>query len=388
MLRGVPVGVKDIFNTADMPTQMGSRIWSGFRPGNDARVVFNLRYDGAIVPGKTQTSEFAVHEPTEVRNPRHLEHAPGTSSAGSAAAVAAGMVPLALGSQTAGSCIRPASYCGVFGFKPTFGAVPRTGVLKTADTLDTIAWFARSIDDVERLFEVVRVRGRNYPYVDANLVRRRPLDRPIAIAVVRGPHWPAATPAAQHALTAAADRLRAAGGRFLVDDLDLPEAGEIYDDHELIYCKALAYYFRGEQRNDRSKISGVLMGMLERGEATTPDAYHRAVSRQAELTRQLDDRFRHDAYLTLSAAGEAPRGLQSPDLPDTSKIWTYLGMPALSVPAASGPNGLPIGLQVVGPKYADYRVLDVGRAIVDALGVRAGIASPQQDARKVSEQVG
>lgn len=372
LLRGVPIGVKDIFNTADMPTQMGSRIWAGFRPGNDARVVFNLRYDGAIVPGKTQTSEFAVHEPTDVRNPRNLEHGPGTSSAGSAAAVASGMVPLALGSQTAGSCIRPASYCGIFGFKPTFGAVPRTGVLKTADTLDTVAWFARSIDDVERLFEVVRVRGRNYPYVEEHLVRR-PLGQPIAIAVVRGPHWSAATPAAQQVLVDAADRLRASG-RFVVDDLEIPESAEIYDDHELIYCKALAYYFRGEQRNDRSKISGVLMGMIEQGEATTPEAYHRAVARQAGLTRQVNDRFRHAAYLTLSAAGEAPRGLQSLDLPDTCKIWTYLGMPALSVPAATGPNGLPVGLQVVAPKYADYRVLDIGRAIVDTLGVEVTIA--------------
>lgn len=274
LLRGVPVGVKDIFNTADMPTQMGSRIWAGFRPGNDARVVFNLRYDGAIVLGKTQTSEFAVHEPTEVSNPHHLEHAPGTSSAGSAAAVASGMVPLALGSQTAGSCIRPASYCRVFGFKPTFGAVPRTGVLKTAGTLDTIAWFARSIDDVERLFDVVRVRGRNYPYVEANLVRT-PLSAPLSIAVVRGPHWSQATPAAQAALLSAADRL-CVSGRFAVEEMEIPESAEIYDDHELIYCKALAYYFRGEQRNDHTKISGVLMGMLERGEATPPEAYHRA----------------------------------------------------------------------------------------------------------------
>jgi len=382
LLRGVPVGVKDIFNTADMPTEMGSRIWAGFRPGNDARIVFNLRYDGAIIPGKTRTSEFAVHEPTDVRNPHQLTHAPGTSSAGSAAAVASGMVPLALGSQTAGSCIRPASYFGVFGFKPTFGTVPRTGVLKTADTLDTVAWFARSIDDVERLFEVVRVRGRNYPLVDANVVRR-PLTEPIAIAVVRGPHWSDATPAAQRVLTEAADHLRASG-RFAVDEIEIPEAAEIYDDHELIYCKALSYYFRGEQRNDRSKISGVLTGMLERGEVTTPEAYHRAVARQAELTRRLNEEFRYAAYLTLSASGEAPRGLQSPDLPDTCKIWTYLGMPALSIPAAAGPNGLPIGLQVVAPKYADYRLLDVGRAIVDALGVRAAIATPQEAGQKVS----
>ena len=174
-------------------------------------------------------------------------------------------------------------------------------------------------------------------------------------------------------------RFPGGGARHCTDELKIRETR--------IYCKALAYYFRGEQRNDRTKISGVLLGMLERGEATTPAAYHRAVARQAELTRRLTDGFRHAAYLTLSASGEAPRGLQSPDRPDTCKIWTYLGMPALSVPAAAGANGLPIGLQVVAPKYADYRVLDIGRAIVEKLGVQVTVASPREAGEKRSGHV-
>ena len=168
-LLGVPVGIKDIFNTIDMPTCMGSPIWNGFTPGNDARVVHNLKFQGAITAGKTVTAEFAVHAPNETRNPWNTEHSPGTSSSGSAAAVAAGMVPLAIGTQTAGSIIRPASYCGVYGFKPSFGTLPRTGILKTTDTLDTIGLFATNVDDCKLLFDAMRVKGLDYPNVNNNL---------------------------------------------------------------------------------------------------------------------------------------------------------------------------------------------------------------------------
>lgn len=249
--------------------------------------------------------------------------------------------------------------------------------MKTADTLDTVSWFARSLDDVELLFDVVRVRGRNYPYVDSSLVRRPLPVRPV-LGIVRGPHWANHTPAAQRALIDTADRLRRSGC-FVVEEVHVPEALEIYEAHELIYCKSLAYYFRAEQRSDRSLLSGALLSMLERGEATTPDAYHRAVARQAELTQSIGSRFRHDAWIALSAAGEAPRGLRSPDLPDTCKIWTYLGMPTLGIPVASGPSGLPIGVQIVGPKYADYRVFDVARAMAETLDVRVTIATPNRD---------
>ncbi len=164
-LLGIPVGIKDIFNTIDMPTCMGSPLWKGFTPGNDARVVHNIKFQGGIIAGKTVTAEFAVHSPNETRNPRDVNYSPGTSSSGSAASVASGMIPLAIGTQTAGSIIRPASYCGIYGFKPSFGTLPRTGMLKTTDSLDCVGLFATNIDDCKLLFEVMRVKGLDYPYV-------------------------------------------------------------------------------------------------------------------------------------------------------------------------------------------------------------------------------
>jgi len=372
-LLGVPVGVKDIFNTQDYPTQMGSAIWRDYQPGNDARVVFNLRYEGGVVFGKTQTSEFAVHEPTETRNPRNFEHSPGTSSSGSAAAVACGMVPVALGSQTGGSTIRPASYCGVFGFKPSFGLVPRTGVLKTTDTLDTVGWFARSIADIELVFETLRVRGANYPFVERNVIRH-PFSPMTRLGFYKGPHWAAATPDAREAIQKVLERLAVRG--FDVESIDIPDAEDIYNEHEVIYCKALSYYFKGERRNDRSLISGVLDDMLERGSHITPEAYHQAVWKQAEQTQHMEDTLDVNAIVCLSAAGEAPLGLRTPDLADTCKIWTYLGMPSLSIPVMTGANGLPIGLQIVGRKYSDYAVLDIASRIWDVIDACCKVADP------------
>src|SRR5918912_700941 len=166
-LAGVPVGIKDIFNTKEMPTQMGSPIWRNFTPGNDARVVHYLKMADAVLIGKTVTAEFAVHAPGPTLNPHNPEYMPGTSSSGSAAAVAAYMIPLALGTQTAGSTIRPASYCGVYGFKPSFGVLPRTGMLKTTDSLDTIGLFARTIEDVEKLFDPVPVSRTDHLFIHA-----------------------------------------------------------------------------------------------------------------------------------------------------------------------------------------------------------------------------
>lgn len=156
-----------------MPTSMGTNILKNYQPGNDARVVSNLRLEGAVIMGKTQTSEFAVHNPTETKNPINIKYSPGTSSSGSAAAVAAGIVPVAIGSQTAGSICRPASYCGVYGFKPSFGVIPRTGILKTSDTLDTVGILARYVEDLEIIFDVIKVQGHNYPFVSKFLQKKK-----------------------------------------------------------------------------------------------------------------------------------------------------------------------------------------------------------------------
>jgi Asp-tRNA(Asn)/Glu-tRNA(Gln) amidotransferase A subunit family amidase len=245
--------------------------------------------------------------------------------------------------------------------------------------LDTVAWFARSMEDVELLFDVMAVQGANYPYVNEK-VKREAAPKKIRLGYFRGPKWNFAADYAQRAIEESVNQLRKTNA-FVVEEVQFPEAAEIYDIHELIYCKALSYYFRGEERNTRDSISQVLVDMLDKGEKTTPAAYHAAVKRQAELTTQFNDRFSYDAWITLSSAGEAPVGLRTPDKPDTCKIWTYLGLPALSLPVFSSPSGLPFGMQVIGSRYSDYKVFDAGKRICQFFGKsKAPLAQPLKEA--------
>lgn len=361
-LAGIPIGVKDIFNTADMPTQMGSRLWAGFTPGNDARVVFYLRAAGGIILGKTVTAEFAVHAPGPTVNPHHPEFSPGTSSSGSAVAVAASMVPLALGSQTAGSTIRPASYCGIYGFKPSFGLLPRTGSLKTTDSLDTVALFSRTPEDLELMLEVMRVKGNNYPMSEALLhdpSRRKPSNRPWRVALVRGPKWQDTQGYAKEALLKYADRLAGQEG-MVVEEADLPEGfDEAHEVHATIYEKGLSYYFKEEFKR-QTDLSPIFQQMLLRGQRISLQEYRKALEGQRRLAESLDHWFkdRWDIGLTLSTAGEAPRGLPSLDRPDSCLLWTLCGVPAINLPLFIGPSGLPFGAQVVARRYNDFDLLE------------------------------
>ncbi len=359
-LPGIPVGVKDIFNTKDMPTQMGSPIWAGFTPGNDARVVSYLRWAGAVIPGKTAMAEFAVHTPGPTVNPHHPEHTPGTSSSGSAAAVASYMVPLALGSQTAGSTIRPASYCGIYGFKPSFGLIPRTGSLKTTDTLDTIAFFARTVEDLELLFDVLRVRGANYPLCDALLddpARKKPVGRPWRVALVKGPKWDGAEPYAQQALLDYASQISRQEG-IAVEEVGLPaEFEQGHDLHAVIYDKALSYYFKQEFRKE-TLVSPIMKEMIRRGLEISLEEYRQALEGQRHLAQLLDDWFadRWDILLTLSTGGEAPRQGEA-DRPDSCLLWTLCGLPAINLPVFLGPAHLPFGAQIAARRYNDFDLL-------------------------------
>ncbi len=362
-LTGIPVGVKDIFNTADMPTQMGSPIWSGFCPGNDARVVYYLRQAGALIPGKTVTAEFAVHAPGPTRNPHHLEHSPGTSSSGSAVAVATGMVPLALGTQTAGSIIRPASYCGVIGFKPSFGLIPRTGMLKTTDSLDTVGLFARSIEDVRLLFDVIRVHGSDYPISQMLLNspdRSNRGARPWRLALVKGPKWHCAESYARQALFTFAERLSQYADVNLVD-YNLPsEFDRAHDVHSTIYDCTLAYYFQDEFKKE-TLVSPIMYEIIRRGQQVSLEQYKQALQDQRRLADSLDNLLqKNDFLLNLSTGGEALHGIDSVDRPDNCLIWTLCGVPAINLPVFRGPNGLPFGLQVVARRYSDYLLLNFG----------------------------
>ena len=359
---GVPVGVKDIFNTIDMPTEMGSPMWKGFTPGNDARVVHNFKFQGGFTAGKTVTAEFAVHTPNATHNPWNADYSPGTSSSGSAAAVAAGMVPLAIGTQTAGSIIRPASYCGVFGFKPTFGTIPRTGMLKTTDTLDTVGLFGTNLSDCKRLFDVMRVKGLDYPYVHNKLENSAFQEKngtkwKIGIVTDQHPVYNGYEAYAKTAFNEFADQLRSLTDVEIVQPAFGSLFTEAHDFQPVIYHKALAYYFQKEAENN-ALMSQVMYDIIREGQQISPKAYQQSIDKQSQLAREMNTLLEDvDVLITLSTAGHAPLFGTAIDPADTSLIWTLCGLPAISVPLFKQ-NGLPFGLQVLSKKYGDYKLLN------------------------------
>lgn len=370
---GVLLGVKDVFNTYDYPTGMGSPILDHYTPGNDARVVSNWRLDGGLVAGKTVTAEFAVHHPGPTVNPHAFDRTPGTSSSGSAAAVASYMVPVALATQTAGSIIRPASYCGVIGFKPSFGLLPRTAMLKTTDSLDTVGLIARTIDDAELVFEITRVRGWNYPVSEAALTdpaRQMVKDRPWRVGVLEGPKksYEAEKPARQ--LDDIAKALAAAGVELV--RYQLPESfAHAHELHSQIYHKALAYYFKREWEMRPDMFSQVLAEMIAEGMDIAPESYHAAVKQQNLMARDFDhDMANLDVVIGLATADEAPVGLLSRDLPDHCLLWTMCGAPSMSLPLLRGTHGFPVGLQVVARKYSDYKLMAFTRLLAKVVGAK------------------
>jgi Asp-tRNA(Asn)/Glu-tRNA(Gln) amidotransferase A subunit family amidase len=360
-LVGIPIGVKDIFNTYDMPTQMGSPIWKDFTPGNDARVVHYLRMAQAVVLGKTITAEFAVHTPGPTRNPHNPAYMAGTSSTGSAVAVAASMVPLSLGTQTAGSTIRPASYTGVFGFKPSFGLLPRTAMLKTTDSLDTVGMFARSVRDLRLIFEVMRVKGVDYPIQQQVFLEPERLVKSGTwqVRLVKGPKWSEAEPYVRdkmNTFAACLDREK----DINVDEFDLPSRiNAVHKLHGIIYDRTLAYYFQEEFKQE-TLVSQTMYEIIRRGNEISLDAYKEALEMQFQITRELDQYLvdnEIDILLDISTGGEALEGLDSLDRPDHCLIWTFCGTPAINLPVFSGPNRLPFGAQIVSRRYNDYLLL-------------------------------
>jgi Asp-tRNA(Asn)/Glu-tRNA(Gln) amidotransferase A subunit family amidase len=360
-LHGVPFGVKDIFNTVDMPTTMGSPAWADFTPGNDARVVHYARYAGSVAIGKTVTAEFAVHTPGKTRNPHDPTRSPGTSSSGSGAAVACGMVPWALGSQTAGSIVRPASYVGVYGFKPSYGSIARIGMLKTTDTLDQVGFFTRSARDLAPVFDTIRARGADYPLVHDTLDRHEPVlfssRRPrIGIVTDALDVWNVATDEARTALLDYAARLEASG--VDVEQASPPGLSDAHEVHEIIYDRCIAYYFDREAR-EGSLVSDVIRGMWSRGSRIEIDEYRAALARQAAIRRGVAEfAAGFDALLTLSTAGAAPLFGEA-DPRDSALIWTLSGSPVVSVPVFRTADGLPFGAQMISGRFLDYALLDL-----------------------------
>jgi Asp-tRNA(Asn)/Glu-tRNA(Gln) amidotransferase A subunit family amidase len=367
-LHGVPVGIKDIIDTADMPTEDGTPLHAGRLPVADAAVVRMLRAAGAVIVGKTVTTELATYFPGKTRNPHNPDHTPGGSSSGSAAAVAAGMVPLAIGTQTNGSMIRPAAFCGVFGFKPTHGFVPRTGILRQSAPLDQAGVFARSIEDIALGAESIvgwdegdpdtRPRA-TVPFVGVQ-AEEPPL--PPKLAFVKTPMWDRAD-AETHAAFA---ELVAHLGDGTVGEFTLPESARAaWDWHRTIMEADFAASFETEYERGRERLSPSLRAQIERGRQVLAMDYRRAVARVPVLNAAFDELFAHyDAILTPSAPGTAPRGLDSTGDPLFCTLWTLCGMPALSLPLMTGSNGLPLGAQLVGRRGDDARLLRTARWLV------------------------
>jgi Asp-tRNA(Asn)/Glu-tRNA(Gln) amidotransferase A subunit family amidase len=358
-LHGIPVGVKDIFDTVDMPTEDGTVLHAGRQPMRDATAVALLRQAGAVIMGKTVTTELALFGPGKTRNPHDPERTPGGSSSGSAAAVAAGMVPLAIGSQTNGSVIRPASFCGVVGYKPTHGLISRKGVLTLSRTLDHVGVFAGSVEDAALLAELLMV----YDADDADMLprARQQLSRiaaddpplPPKLAFVKGPYWDQAEDDTRDAFSELIE--------LLGDSVDEVELSSVFENaaelHRTIQDTDVALNFALEYEKGRDKLSDRLCGIIEHGQQVAATDYLRAVARIPVLFDSLGEIYgTYDAILTPAAPGEAPAGTATGN-PIFCTTWTLLGMPAITLPLLSGGNGMPIGVQLVGERLHDGRLL-------------------------------
>jgi amidase len=339
-LHGVPVGIKDIFDTFDMPTAYGSPIYASYRPTSDAATVALLRAAGAVIMGKTVTTEFAARHPGKTRNPHNPAHTPGGSSSGSAAAVGDRMVPAAFGSQTAGSVIRPAAFCGTVGFKPSFGLFNRRGMAGQAESLDTVGFMVRSIDDAELLTAVLT--GRAPPAAG-----RMPA-RPPSIGICRTHLWAEADPAARNAVEDAAKRLAAAGAA--VKDAALPDGFAAITPMQwkvLAYEASRALAF--EWHHYRDKLSAAMQDIVRLGLETPFDEYLGALRLADECRAAFPGVIEpFDMLLTFSAQGEAPAGLGATGDVRFQTLWSFLHVPVITLPTHTGPNGLPVGVLAVG----------------------------------------
>ena len=358
-LHGIPVGVKDIFETADMPTEDGTEIHKNNPCLDDCTVVSKLKQAGAIIMGKTVTTELAYYSPGKTKNPHDLGRTPGGSSSGSAAAVASHMVPLAIGSQTNGSVIRPASYCGVVGYKPTRGLISRHLVMQISRKLDHVGVFANSIEDAALISEQLIGYDKQDPDTSLNpkpkllsASREKPPMEPL-FAFIKLPFMDKLDKDAAEGFKEVKEELK---GK--VDEIELPKGfDKIPEWQKIIMESDMANSFSGEYKKAKSKLSDKIIEAIERGMKYTSVEYNNALTRIDVINTYFKQFFHdYDAILTPAANGEAPKGLQSTGDPIFSTVWTYCGMPSISLPLLQGKNKLPIGIQLVSSLYDDERL--------------------------------
>lgn len=373
-LHGLPIGIKDIIDTQDYPTELGTVLHQGRKPSTDATLVSLLKEAGAIIMGKTVTTEMAVFSPGKTTNPHNSAHTPGGSSSGSAAAVASAMVPLAVGTQTNGSVIRPASFCGIYGFKPSFGRISRHGVLRQSPPLDTAGVFARSLEDLALIADVVM---RYDAQDDAMLpiappcissVMAEPVPTEPVFAFVRTPAWDKAEQVTKDGFRELIEAVNESKAKT-IDIFDLPaQFDNIYEDHRKVMETDLARNFAEEYARGKAELSDVLCSMIERGQQVTDEEYNASVATIADYAYCLDEIFElYDAILTPATPGPAPAGLQATGDPVMNTIWTFCGTPALNLPILQNEDGLPFGVQLVGEKDDDARLFRTARWLLDSL---------------------
>ena len=356
-LHGIPVGIKDIIDTVDMPTAHGSPIYAANQPASDAACVALLREAGAIILGKTVTTEFAAMTPGKTRNPHNLEHSPGGSSSGSAAAVADFMVPLALGSQTVGSTIRPATYCGVVGFKSGFGSFSLAGLKPQAPSMDVLGLMARSVGDIELM---------RAPLLGVSHASAANLSVSPRIGLCRSPQWSEATPEAVRAFETATSSLKESGATL--EEVHLgPEFTEVLESQWVILMFEYSRVLRHELNNHADALSPPLRELLEKGRDCPYENYLAAINFAAECRSRIAPEFdRIDVLLTPSAAGPAPTFGAPTDLL-FQRLWTVLHLPSITLPAYTSQAGLPVGVQLVGGPGDDSALLAIARWVEERI---------------------
>ena len=358
-LHGIPIGLKDIIDTADMPTTYGSPIYAGHRPKEDAIAVQRLRAAGAVILGKTVTTQFAHRTPGKTTNPHNPAHTPGGSSSGSAAAVADQMAPLTFGTQTGGSVIRPAAYCGVVGFKPSYGWTDFTGVKPLSASFDTLGYYVRSLDDLPIVHDVLGTQ--QLPGADDEAPRP-------SFALCRTPAWQKAEAPAQALLEDVAQRISAVGAP--IRDLDLPPPfARVYDAHTTVMQYEMARCLAREAAEHWDLVSPPTRAFIEAGrgcaDAKAAQARYTLEGFRRDFARLLGD----EVIVTLSAPGEAPKGLESTGDTTFNRFWTALYVPCLHLPVGTGPQGLPLGVTLAARIGQEARVVSAGRWVAAKLGL-------------------
>ncbi len=353
----IPFLAKDIFNTVNFKTEMGSKVWKNFNAGNNARVIDNLIDDGSILIGKSTTAEFAVHHETKCKNALSDERLPGTSSTGSAIAVSLGLVPYALGTQTAGSITRPASYNGVFGFKPTFGMIPRTGILKTCDSLDTVGFMTSNFDNIEVILNSMRVSGKNYPYVDENVDKKKEfITEKLRIGFIKTYTW---NNLEDYNKKKFLDYISKVKKNFKTEEFNLgAEFNEVHELHTKIYYKSLSYYFKREKKLGY-KLSNLIKKIINKGEKISNDEFKDSILKQNYLIEKFDRIISNfDLVITPGTSGVAPK-IKEIEKNDSALIWTFLHIPSIFSPIFKGPKELPFGVQFIGKKWNDLQIIKI-----------------------------